>query len=109
MEKVKVGFHSEGQKIVGTIYKPNVRNGRAVIMCHGFTGRKGKSPNEKFIKAAEVLCKNGFAVLMFDFRGSGKKRGQFFGCHGQERGRRPEGGNAIRAREWLRKNRIAWD
>lgn len=77
MKKIKVEFNNEGQKIVGMMYKPDGRRGRAVIMCHGFTGRKGKSRDERFINASEALCKNGFAVLMFDFRGSGKSEGDF--------------------------------
>jgi len=77
MKKIKIEFGSEGQKIVGVMYKPNGRRGRAVIMCHGFTGRKRNPRDKKLVKAAETFCKNGFAVLMFDFRGSGKSEGDF--------------------------------
>jgi esterase/lipase len=76
MKKSKVIFANEGQKIVGILHVPNKQNPPAIIMCHGFTGTKGDI-HDKLYKAAEKLCKNGFAVLRFDFRGSGESEGEF--------------------------------
>jgi esterase/lipase len=76
MEKSNVIFRNKGQKIVGVLHIPNKQNPPAIIMCHGFTGTKGNI-RDKFYKAAEKFCENGFAVLRFDFRGSGESEGEF--------------------------------
>ncbi len=69
-------FKNKGQKIVGFLHKPNKENSMAIIMCPGFTGVKGEIYC-KFYKVAKELCKNGFAVSRFDFRGSGESEGKF--------------------------------
>ena len=76
MKEIRVEFKNEGQKIVGILHIPNKQNSSAIIMCHGFTGTKG-DVHSKFYKAAKKFCKNGFAVLRFDFRGSGESEGEF--------------------------------
>jgi hypothetical protein len=76
MKEIKVKFKNEGQKIVGVLHIPNKQNPPVIIMCHGFTGVKG-DVHYKFYKAAKKFCKNGFAVLRFDFRGSGESEGEF--------------------------------
>jgi dipeptidyl aminopeptidase/acylaminoacyl peptidase len=48
-------------------------------LCHGFTGNKLGTPYGLFVQAAREFCKNGFAVLRFDFRGSGDSEGDFEG------------------------------
>lgn len=76
MKEIKIEFKNEGQKIVGVLNIPNKQNPPAIIMCHGFTGSKG-NVHDKFYKAAKRFCENGFAVLRFDFRGSGESEGEF--------------------------------
>lgn len=44
-------------------------------MSHGWSGNKNE--HGLFINAAREFCKNGFAVLHFDFRGSGESEGKF--------------------------------
>jgi len=46
-------------------------------MCHGWGANKLGTWQGLFIKTARELCKNGFAVLRFDFRGSGDSEGEF--------------------------------
>lgn len=76
MKKINVVFKNEGQKIVGILHSPDKQNPPIIIMCHGFTGTKGNI-HDKFYKSAKKLCESGFAVLRFDFRGSGESEGEF--------------------------------
>jgi uncharacterized protein len=68
-----VEFKVRDQKIAGVLHTPITQHPPAIIMCHGFAMDK----NEKglFVKTAEELCKNGFLVLRFDFRGHGDSLG----------------------------------
>lgn len=76
MKEEKVYFENEGQRITGILHRPDSTNPPAVIMCHGFTGNKGEE-HDIFVHAAKKFCENGFAVLRFDFRGSGESEGEF--------------------------------
>ncbi len=75
MKEEKVVFENKGEKIVGIFHMPDSKNPPAVIMSHGWTGNKNE--HGLFINAAREFCKNGFAVLRFDFRGSGESEGKF--------------------------------
>ncbi len=75
MKEEKAVFENKGQKIVGILHLPDSKNPPAVIMSHGWTGNKNE--HGLFINAAKEFCKNGFAVLRFDFRGSGESEGKF--------------------------------
>lgn len=75
MKEEKVVFENKGQKIIGIFHQPDVELPPAIIMCHGWTGDKAE--HGLFTKAAKEFCKNGFAVLRFDFRGSGESEGKF--------------------------------
>jgi hypothetical protein len=66
MKKEKVEFYSESQKVTGILHNPDTENPPAIIMVHGFGGY---AFNEPFKDVAENLCKNGFEVLRFAFRG----------------------------------------
>jgi len=46
-----------------------------VVVCHGFTG--SKEGGGKAIAMAEEFAKHGYAVLLFDFTGSGESEGDF--------------------------------
>lgn len=46
-------------------------------MCHGWGANKLGTSQGLFVKFARELCKSGFAVLRFDFRGSGDSEGEF--------------------------------
>jgi len=64
----KVEFrNNRGLKLVG-ILEP-VKTDKIIVMAHGFTSSKDRP---KFIKTTEALRNAGFAVLRFDFPGSGE-------------------------------------
>jgi fermentation-respiration switch protein FrsA (DUF1100 family) len=46
-----------------------------VVVCHGFTG--SKEGGGRAIAMAEEFAKQGYAVLLFDFTGSGESEGNF--------------------------------
>lgn len=79
MEK-PVTFQNCGQQLVGMLHVPDRLNAEerapAVAMFHGFTGHKSEA-HRLFVKVARSLCKAGFVVLRFDFRGSGDSEGDF--------------------------------
>jgi len=63
----KVSFKSsEGLNLTGVLYPAN--SNKAIIISHGFTANKDRP---RLIKLAEFLSRENFAVLRFDFGGSG--------------------------------------
>jgi dipeptidyl aminopeptidase/acylaminoacyl peptidase len=71
----RVEFTSEDQRLVGVLHLP--RRGRMggsgiVITCHGLMSSKD---SQKYLEIAKLLSSTGFAVLRFDFRGSGESEG----------------------------------
>jgi pimeloyl-ACP methyl ester carboxylesterase len=77
MRETPVTFECRNQQIVGIIHLPNKKNPPTVIMCHGWGGNKLGTWTGLFVKTARKFCNNGFAVLRFDFRGSGDSQGDF--------------------------------
>lgn len=76
-----VSFRSGPFTLRGMLHVPDpgLRVGKrvpGVLMCHGFTGHKAEA-HFLFTKTARALCRQGLAVLRFDFRGSGDSRGEF--------------------------------
>jgi len=71
-----VSFSSEGMRIAGMLHVPEETPAPGIILCHGFTGTRVES-HRLFVLAAREFCKQGFAVLRFDFRGSGESEGLF--------------------------------
>ncbi len=74
MKEIPVTFKNKKQKLVGIFHIPNMKTDSAVIIAHGFTGYKREVQH---VNCARELCKNGFGVLRFDFRGSGGSDGLF--------------------------------
>lgn len=71
-------FKSADQQIIGILHTPkSKRRVPLVILVHGWSGNLLGVWNAFFVKAARVFAKNGFAVLRFDFRGSGSSEGEF--------------------------------
>jgi len=74
--KQEVVFYSESCKIIGDLYLPDNLPQAAklpvVILCHGFSGiREILLP-----PYAEFFAQNGFAALVFDYRGFGDSEGE---------------------------------
>ncbi len=76
MRENPVAFFSEGNQIVGMIHYPRCETDRAVVMCHGYTAQKTEN-KRLFVETARVLASDGYAVLRFDFFGSGDSAGEF--------------------------------
>jgi len=71
----KITFPStDGTRLCGVWHIPEVRTDKAIILAHGITADKDESG--VFVGIAELLKDNGFAVLRFDFRGSGESGGK---------------------------------
>lgn len=78
MKEIPLTFQSAGQQIVGILHTPrNKLKAPLVILVHGWSGNSLGVWNTLFVKAARVFAQNGFAVLRFDFRGSGNSEGKF--------------------------------
>ena len=62
--------NSREDKLAGVLHVPLKKTSSIIIMAHGFTGDKDEWG--RFVKAAQAFCDAGFAVLRFDFSGSGE-------------------------------------
>ncbi len=71
-----VKFFSEGKPLIGMIHYPECETDRMVVMCHGYTAQKTEN-KRLFVEAARALAIEGYAVLRFDFFGSGDSAGEF--------------------------------
>jgi len=74
--KRDVAFYSEGARIVGDLYMPEVCSEEdklpAVVLCHGFSGiREILLPSY-----AEAFANAGYIALVFDYRGFGDSEGE---------------------------------
>ncbi|RJP59741.1 MAG: hypothetical protein C4549_01865 [Deltaproteobacteria bacterium] len=80
MIKEKVSQRVNGLLIGGEIYLPEAKQENhypAVCLCHGIPGRI-KDPTDKgYQLLAERFCMEGFASLIFNFRGAGESDGNF--------------------------------
>jgi uncharacterized protein len=65
-------------QICGTLHMPqHFFNEKlpVILICHGFISNK-IGQHQIFVKAAREFCKNGFAVLRFDYTGCGESTGE---------------------------------
>jgi alpha-beta hydrolase superfamily lysophospholipase len=65
---------ADGLILTGIWHLPKTSVSKAVILAHGIT--VDKDEGGIFIKLANVLEENGFAVFRFDFRGNGESEGK---------------------------------
>lgn len=77
MKEIPVTFKGHGKQIVGMLHLPSQKNAPVIIMCHGWSGSKIGAHNAFFVRASREFSKSGFAVLRFDFRGSGDSEGEW--------------------------------
>ena len=79
MKIEKISWKSDGLAIRGELYLPSDRRGSlpTLILCHGIPAR-GKGPDDRgYPLLAERFCREGFLVLIFNFRGAGVSEGNF--------------------------------
>lgn len=74
MKEISVKFTNQGQKLNGILHIPSRKTDSAIIFAYGFTGHKGEV---QIVNCARKLTEEGFAVLRFDFRGTGDSDGLF--------------------------------
>ena len=75
----KISWKSDGLRIIGEVYLPSgrTRTFPALVISHGIPA-KGKSPDDRgYPLLAERFCREGFEVLIFNFRGAGLSEGDF--------------------------------
>jgi len=76
MQTRPVALEVDGLNIVGQLYLPD---GDApyptVCVCHGIPAKIADLTNRGYALLAEQICRHGFAVLIFNFRGKGKSGG----------------------------------
>lgn len=75
----EVSLTVDGIRLVGELYLPGGSDrGPALCICHGIPANGSPDPTDKgYSLLAEEFCSHGFAVLIFNFRGSGRSGGNF--------------------------------
>lgn len=75
MKEEKIFFKSlDGLNLCGILSFPQKPTKKCIILCHGIT--VDKEEEGVFTQLAKVLCRVGFAVFRFDFRGHGESDGE---------------------------------
>jgi putative redox protein len=81
--KREVTFEVDGLEIVGQLYLPDESAALhpAVCICHGIPNdtpaANTKIRDRGYAGLAEEICRQGFTVLIFNFRGTGGSQGNF--------------------------------
>ena len=75
----RISWKSDGLRITGEIYLPAGRPGTfpALIICHGIPAKVKGADDRGYPLLAERFCREGFEVLIFNFRGAGLSEGDF--------------------------------
>ena len=80
MKIEKISWEKDGLNIRGELYLPKRGSSGpfpGLIVCHGIPA-KGKEPGDRgYPSLAESFCRQGFEVLIFNFRGAGWSEGNF--------------------------------
>jgi hypothetical protein len=66
--------NSIGEKLSGTLHRPNVSSGFGFVLGHCFTCSRH---TRILIDLSNALTNLGFCVLRFDFSGNGQSEGRF--------------------------------
>lgn len=75
--KEHVWIGSRGKRLSTMVNQPEGRqNPPVIVFCHGFTGEK-VGGNQFNLRLANTLEMAGYAVVRFDFAGSGESEGEF--------------------------------
>ena len=75
----KISFLSDGWKIYGEIFIPQQikKPYPGLIICHGLPGKVRSPDDQGYPYLAEFFGREGFLVLIFNFRGTGLSEGNF--------------------------------
>ena len=79
MNRNKVELKVDGLKIVGEVFSPDSDGPHpALMLCHGIPSGNPKNPDDGgYPLLAERFVNEGFAVMIFNFRGAGLSEGHF--------------------------------
>ncbi len=79
MHKDFIALEVDGIAIVGQLYLPGDKTQYPVVcLCHGVPSGNPPDPGDGgYPLLAEKICRDGFAVLIFNFRGTGDSGGNF--------------------------------
>jgi len=75
MEERQVIFELDGARLYGMAHLPDEAQA-GIVFCHPFAEER-KSGYRAMVLAARAFCEAGFAVLRFDYRGTGDSEGEF--------------------------------
>jgi alpha/beta superfamily hydrolase len=74
--KTKVVLNVDNIDISGQLYLPsNQIHCSTVCICHGIPAHSPEPGESGYASLAEIICDEGFAVLIFNFRGTGMSSG----------------------------------
>ncbi|HLC39801.1 MAG TPA: alpha/beta fold hydrolase [archaeon] len=73
---MKLDFYNKGSWIKGFLHLPKKKTDKLVILVHGFTGTRD-GPAGLYVRTADALVKNGYAVYRFNFRFTDKTYREF--------------------------------
>ncbi len=75
----KVSWLSDGLKIAGELFRPAAEKPPfpSLILCHGIPAGVKNPDDPGYPLLAERFCREGFLVLIFNFRGAGESEGNF--------------------------------
>jgi dipeptidyl aminopeptidase/acylaminoacyl peptidase len=78
MQKEKIVWKSDELSIFGDTYRPaGPPPFPALVICHGIPGKTKGADDPGYPVLAERFCREGFLVVLFNFRGTGTSEGNF--------------------------------
>jgi alpha/beta superfamily hydrolase len=78
MKREIVYFKSDGLKLKGQLFVPDVTPRPVLCLCHGMPRGGTADPNDRgYAGLAERFAEEGFLTVIFNFRGAGESEGNF--------------------------------
>lgn len=69
-------FENNGERIFGVLYRPSEELQTGMVFCHPFAEERQEA-HRVLVSSARRLADAGYAVLRFDYRGTGDSDGEF--------------------------------